>query len=213
MSGGRIGVFGGAFDPPHIGHLVAAQDVIEGLDLDLLLIIPSARPPHRDAVLGAEERLSLARTAFGDDTRIEVSDIELCRPGPSWTVDTLVEIRKRWTPDELLLVVGVDQYRSFDSWRAPEKILELADLAVMPRDGELPREDSRYPFVAAPVTRVDVSSTRVRDRLSEGLTVRYLVPESIRERLEEIWSEREIGAAVAASMESSGHAKDAIDGC
>ena len=213
MSGGRIGVFGGAFDPPHIGHLVAAQDVIEGLDLDLLLIIPSARPPHRDAVLGAEERLSLARTAFGDDTRIEVSDIELCRPGPSWTVDTLVEIRKRWTPDELLLVVGVDQYRSFDSWRAPEKILELADLAVMPRDGELPREDPRYPFVAAPVTRVDLSSTRVRERLSEGLTVRYLVPGSIRERLEEIWSEREIGAAVAASMESSGHAKDAIDGC
>jgi len=213
MSGGRIGVFGGAFDPPHIGHLVAAQDVIEGLDLDLLLIIPSARPPHRDAVLGAEERVSLARTAFGDDTRIEVSDIELCRPGPSWTVDTLVEIRKRWTPDELLLVVGVDQYRSFDSWRAPERILEMADLAVMPRDGELPREDPRFPFVPAPVTRVDVSSTRVRDRLSEGLTVRYLVPGSIRERLEEIWSEREIGAAEAASMESSGHGKDAIDGC
>jgi nicotinate-nucleotide adenylyltransferase len=213
MSGGRIGVFGGAFDPPHIGHLVAAQDVIEGLDLDLLLIIPSARPPHRDAVLGAEERLSLARTAFGDDTKIEVTDIELCRPGPSWTVDTLVEIRKRWTPDELLLVVGVDQYRSFDSWRDPERILELADLAVMPRDGELPRKDPRYPFVAAPVTRVDVSSTRVRDRLSAGLTVRYLVPESIRERLEEIWSERGIGAAVAASMEPSGHGKDAIDGC
>ena len=213
MSGGRIGVFGGAFDPPHIGHLVAAQDVIEGLDLDLLLIIPSARPPHRDAVLSAEERLSLARTAFGDDTRIEVSDIELCRPGPSWTVDTLVEIRKRWTPDELLLVVGVDQYRSFASWRNPERILELADLAVMPRDGELPREDPRRPFVSAPVTRVDVSSTRVRDRLSAGLTVRYLVPESIRERLEEIWSERGIGVAVAASMEPPGHGKDAIDGC
>lgn len=206
-------MFGGAFDPPHIGHLVAAQDVIERLDLDLLLIIPSARPPHRAAVLGAEERLSLARTAFGDDTRIEVSDIELCRPGPSWTVDTLVEIRKRWTPDELLLVVGVDQYRSFDSWRDPERILELADLAVMPRDGDLPGEDPRYPFVAAPVTRVDVSSTRVRDRLSQGLTVRYLVPESIRERLEEIWSERNIGVAVVASMEPSGHGKDAIDGC
>ena len=213
MNSRRIGVFGGVFDPPHLGHLVVAQDLIERLDLDLLLIVPSARPPHREAVLGAEERLSLARTAFGGDPRIGVSDIELRRPGPSWTVDTLEEIQKLWEPDELLLVIGVDQYRNFDSWRNPERILELADLAVMPRDGELPRKDPRYPFVAAPVTRVDVSSTRVRDRLSEGLTVRYLVPESIRERLEEIWSERGIGAAVAASMEPSGHGKDAIDGC
>ena len=207
MSGGRIGVFGGAFDPPHIGHLVAAQDVIEGLDLDLLLIIPSARPPHRDAVLGAEERLSLTRTAFGGDPRIEVSDIELRRPGPSWTVDTLEEIQKLWEPDELLLVIGVDQYRGFDSWRNPERILELAHLAV------IPREEPRYPCVTAPVTRVDVSSTRVRDRLMAGLTVRYLVPETIRERLEEIWSERGTGAAVAAPMEPNGLEKDATDGC
>ncbi|MBK5098744.1 MAG: nicotinate (nicotinamide) nucleotide adenylyltransferase, partial [Gemmatimonadetes bacterium] len=164
MNSRRIGVFGGVFDPPHLGHLVVAQDLIERLDLDLLLIVPSARPPHREAVLGAEERLSLARTAFGGDPRIGVSDIELRRPGPSWTVDTLEEIQKLWEPDELLLVIGVDQYRNFDSWRNPERILELADLAVMPRDGELPRKDPRYPFVAAPVTRVDVSSTRVRDR-------------------------------------------------
>ena len=213
MIGRRIGVFGGAFDPPHIGHLVAAQDVIEGLDLDLLLIVPSARPPHREAVLDAEERLSLVRTVFGDDPRIEVSDIELRRPGPSWTADTLDEIRKRWEPGELLLVIGADQYRSFDSWRDPERIMELADLAVMPRDGELPREDLRYPFVAAPVTRVDVSSTRVRDRLSAGLTVRYLVPGTIRDRLEEIWSERAVGAAVAASMDPIGLEKDVTDGC
>lgn len=209
----RIGVFGGAFDPPHIGHLVAAQDVIEGLDLDLLLIVPSARPPHRDTVLDAEERLSLARTAFGDEPKIKVSDIELRRPGPSWTVDTLEEIRKRWEPGELLLVIGADQYRSFDSWRDPDRVMELADLAVMPRDGEFPREDPRYPFVAAPVTRVDVSSTHVRDRLAAGLSVRYLVPGTIRERLEKIWSEREVRAATAASMEPTDLEKDATDGC
>lgn len=213
MSGRRIGVFGGAFDPPHVGHLVVAQDVIEALDLDLLLIVPSARPPHRDAVLDAEQRLELARAVFDDDPRIEVSDVEFHRPGPSWTVDTLQEIRRRWDPDELVLVIGVDQYRSFDSWRDPEKILELAELAVMPRNGELPREDPRYPFVAAPVTRVDVSSTRVRDRLSTGRSVRYLVPGTIRERLEEIWSERGTGAAVAAPMEPNGLEKDATDGC
>lgn len=213
MTGRRIGVFGGAFDPPHIGHLVVAQDLIEQLDLDLLLVVPAARPPHREAVLTAEERLSLARTAFRDDPRIEVSDIELRRPGPSWTVDTLEEIRKLWEPGELLLVIGVDQYRSLDSWRNPERILELADLAVMPRDGEFPRENPRYPFVTAPVTRVDVSSTRVRDRLMTGLTVRYLVPGTIRERLERIWPARESGAATAAPIESTGLEEDATDGC
>jgi nicotinate-nucleotide adenylyltransferase len=213
MTGRRIGVFGGAFDPPHIGHLVVAQDLIEQLDLDLLLVVPSARPPHRKAVLTAEERLSLARTAFSDDPRIEVSDIELRRPGPSWTVDTLEEIRKLWEPGELLLVIGVDQYRSLDSWRDPERILELAELAVMPRDGEFPRENPRYPFVTAPVTRVDVSSTRVRDRLMTGLTVRYLVPGTIRERLERIWPARGSGAATAAPIESTGLEEDATDGC
>jgi len=213
MNARRIGVFGGAFDPPHIGHLVVAQDAIEALDLDLLLIVPSARPPHRDAVLDAEQRLELVRTVFDGDPRIEVSDIELRRPGPSWTVDTLKEIRRRWKPDELVLVIGADQYRSFDSWRGPLGILELAELAVMPRDGELPREDPRYPFVAAPVTRVDVSSTRVRERLSTGRSVRYLVPDTIRERLEEIWSERKVGVEANASMVPTGLEKDATDGC
>lgn len=213
MNGRRIGVFGGAFDPPHVGHLVVAQDVIEALDLDLLLIVPSARPPHRDAVLDAEQRLELVRTVFDGDPRIEVSDIELRRPGPSWTVDTLKEVRRRWKPDELVLVIGADQYRSFDSWRDPLEILELAELAVMPRDGELPREDPRYPFVAAPVTRVDVSSTRVRERLSTGRSVRYLVPDTIRERLEEIWSERKVGVEANASMVPTGLEKDATDGC
>jgi len=83
----------------------------------------------------------------------------------------------------------------------------------MPRNGELPREDPRYPFVAAPVTRVDVSSTRVRDRLSTGRSVRYLVPGTIRERLEEIWSDRGVGAVESASMKPTGLEKDATDGC
>lgn len=213
MTGRRIGVFGGAFDPPHIGHLVAAQDVFETLQLDLLLVIPSARPPHREAALEARDRLSLARTAFEGDARIEVSDIELRRSGPSWTVDTLREIRNRWNPRELVLVIGADQYRTFDSWRDPEAILELAELAVMPREGVSPEQDPRFPFVEAPVTRVDVSSTGVRDRLSKGLTVRYLVPGSIRERLERIWLESGIGPTEVAPGVPANLEKDATDRC
>ena len=212
MSGGRIGVFGGAFDPPHIGHLVVAQDVYEQLGLDRLLVVPSARPPHRDAWLRAEERLDLTRKAFAGDPRMPVSDVELRRPGPSWTVDTLASIHRELRPDRLWLVIGADQYRSFEDWREPERILELAELAVMPRDGETPPEDPRYPFVPVPVTRVEVSSTRIRDRLHAGLSVRYLVPETIRGRLEEIWSE-ETHAAESVATAIAGRERDVGDGC
>ena len=212
MTAGRIGLFGGAFDPPHIGHLVVAQDVFEALDLDLLLVMPTARPPHRGVQLSGEQRLELTLAAFGDDPRMKVSGMELGRPGPSWTVRTLESIRDEFRPEQLWLVIGADQYVSFDSWRQPDRILELADLAVMPRDGRAPGDDPRYPFTEVPVTRVDVSSTRIRERLDEGLGVRYLVPESIRERLEEIWSQARPAAATAATV-SAGLERDAGDGC
>lgn len=212
MTGGIIGVFGGAFDPPHIGHVVVAQDVFEALDLDLLIVTPSARPPHRGVQISAEERLELTRDAFADDPRMEVSAMELSRPGPSYTVDSLQAIREDRRPDRLWLVIGADQYRSFDSWREPARILELAELAVMPRDGSALHEDPRYPFKEVPVTRVDVSSTRVRERLDAGLGVRYLVPESTRERLEEIWSRGQPTAATAAAA-ASDLERDAEDGC
>lgn len=212
MTGGRIGVFGGAFDPPHIGHLVVAQDVFEALRLDRLLVVPSARPPHRDARLPAEQRVSLTRAAFADDERMVVSDVEMRRPGPSWTVETLASIREDLRPDRLWLVIGADQYESFEDWRDPERILELAELAVMPRGGEAPLKDPRYPFEPVPVTRVDVSSTRIRDRLNAGLGVRYLVPETIRGRLEEIWAE---GAHATESVvtAAAGLERDVEDGC
>lgn len=212
MTGGCVGVFGGAFDPPHIGHLVVAQDVVEALELDLLLVIPTARPPHRGVQMSGEQRLELTRAAFGDDPRMQVSDMELSRPGPSWTVRTLESIRDSLRPDRIWLVIGADQYGSFDSWRQPARILELADLAVMPRDGEAARSDGRYPFTEVPVTRVDVSSTRIRERLDAGLGARYLVPESIRESLEEIWRQARPAAADAAAA-SAGPEKDAGDGC
>ncbi len=206
-------MFGGAFDPPHIGHQVVAQDVYEALNLDRLLVVPSARPPHRAAVLTSDDRLELTRSAFGGDPRFEVSDIELRRVGPSWTVDTLEEIRRDRAPDEMVLAIGEDQYRSFESWREPERILELATLAVMPRDGVAPEMDPRFPFVPVPVTRVDVSSTRVRERLTAGQTTRYLVPESIRGRLEEIWTGTKAGAPDGAGAAIPGLDGDAKDGC
>lgn len=186
----RLGVLGGTFDPLHVGHLVVAQDVVEELGLDRLLVVPAARPPHRDAVFPAGERLAMVETAFGDDPRIEVSDLELRRDGPSYTVDTLAAVRADRSPERLFCVIGADQLREFCGWHRPERILELATLAVMDRGrgGATGTEGSSLPeHRRVSVTRVDLSSTRVRDRLDRGLTVRYLVPESIREQVEAGW--------------------------
>ncbi len=186
----RLGVLGGTFDPPHVGHLVVAQDVHEALELDRLLVVPAARPPHRGATLPAEVRLDLVRRAFDGDERIEVSDLEFRREGPSYTVDTLARIREERAPDELWCVIGADQLPELSDWHHPDRILELARLAVMSRGADLPGPDEAPGGVAfrpVPVTRVELSSTRVRERLAAGRPVRYLVPEAVREPLERAW--------------------------
>lgn len=186
---GRIGIFGGTFDPPHVGHLVVTQDALECLDLDRLVVMPAGRPPHREAVLDPDTRLDLVRRAFEGDDRIHVSDVELKREGPSWTVDTLEWAHRDLGPGALFLIMGADQFRSFPGWREPERILSLARLAVMTRPGEeLAATD--VPHEVIEVTRVDLSSTRVRRRLEEGRSIRYMVPERIRPVVEQAWSAR-----------------------
>lgn len=185
--GGRLAVLGGTFDPVHIGHLVVAQDVLEALGLDRLLVVPAGEPPHREACFPAPRRLAWVREAFAGDDRIEVDDREVRRSGPSWTVDTLEEVARDLSPDALFCVIGVDQLRVLDEWREPERIARLSTLTVMTREGEDPadlRPGVPVPFEVVPVTRVDLSSTRIRRRLEKGRTVRYLVPEAIREDVE-----------------------------
>jgi len=189
---GRTGVFGGTFDPPHVGHLVVAQDVIERLRLDLLLVVPAGRPPHREAVLDPETRLALTRAAFDGDDRVRVLDVEVRRGGISWTVETLAWVRREISPTELYLVVGADQLAAFRGWREPERILELARLAVMARAGE-ERTEGEVPHEWIEVTRVDLSSTRIRQRLEEGRSIRYMVPERIRPAIERAWTTQRAG--------------------
>lgn len=189
-AGGRIGFFGGTFDPIHLGHRVVAQDVLEALELDRLLIVPAGRPPHRQAVLPARIRFDLVRRSFAGDERLEVSELELDREGPSYTVDTLARIRERRRPDRLFCVIGADQARELDTWHRPGRIARLSELAVMTRSGgrldpeELPMD---VEFRNVPVTRIELSSTRVRERLRAGRSIRYLVPDAIRRDVERAW--------------------------
>ena len=177
----RIGIFGGTFDPPHIGHLIAAQDALETLTLDRVLFVPARLPPHKqnDHVTDAAVRLQMIRAATASNPSFEVSDIELSRGGPSFTVDTLRELRKQRPDDEFFLLLGVDQVTEFATWREPDEVLALARVAMLARGGIEEAAAGDIVHQTVPVTRVDVSSTVVRQRVGAGQSIRYLVPEAV----------------------------------
>lgn len=184
-------MLGGTFDPPHVGHAIVAQDVLEVLELDRLLVVPASRPPHREARLPAELRYELVRDLFRGTPGIEASDLELRREGPSYTVDTLEALRREMTPAELYLVIGSDQLAVIRTWHRWRELPDLARVAVLARPGHEPPHEadgSFLPYVEVEVTRVEISSTRIRKRLDAGRSVRFLVPERIRERVERAWA-------------------------
>jgi nicotinate-nucleotide adenylyltransferase len=185
----RVGILGGTFNPPHIAHLVCAQEAHGELGLDQVLFIPARVPPHKpvEHEPGAEHRLELCRRAVGDDQRFAVSDLELRREGPSYTVDTLEELSSQPSKPELFLIVGGDIAVGLPRWRQPERVLELATLAIAKRQGT-PRAEvqdilgtleggQRSRFFAMP--RVGVSSTMIRRRVRGGQPIRYLVPDDV----------------------------------
>jgi len=186
----RIGVFGGTFDPPHLGHLIVARDVAEALDLDGVLWIPTGRPSHKEGgdLSPADVRLRMTEAATADTRLFEVSELELERDGVSYTVDTLRALREQRPDTRFHLILGADQFGAFASWREPVAVARLAGLAVMDRDGVAAETlDPGIPveYAVVPVTRIDISSTEVRRRVADGSSVRYLVPDAVRRIIED----------------------------
>lgn len=176
----RLGVYGGAFDPPHLGHLVAASDACDALGLDRLLWVPSAVHPLKAVGTAASVRLEMVRGAIAGDPRFDADDLELRRTGPSYTVETLRELRAREPRAELFFLTGADNLADLPRWREPDEIARLATLAVVSRAGESLPVGGPYPAIAVTVTRLDVSSTEIRRRVAAGQSIRYLVPEAVR---------------------------------
>ena len=189
----RLGIFGGTFDPPHVGHLLAAVDAFERLALDRLVFVPAAVQPLK-AEAGssrAEHRLAMVRALAGADSRFAVDPIEIDRAGLSYTVDTLAELARRHPDAERFFLVGADTVGSFTKWREPGRVLRLARLVVLRRTfdgadespaavlGPLMTEPGTEAPLVLETRRVDLSSTEVRARVRAGLSIRGFVPDAI----------------------------------
>jgi nicotinate-nucleotide adenylyltransferase len=192
----RIGILGGTFNPPHLGHLVCAQEAYLDLRLDRVVLMPARIPPHKpvEDEPGIEHRLEMCRLAIaGDEQRFEVSDLEACREGTSYTVDTLEELHANQPESELFLIVGGDVALGFGSWRDPERVLALATLAVAQRPGTARSAvertlsevagGQRARFFAMP--EIGISSTMLRERARDGEPTRYLTPDAVRSYIDQ----------------------------
>ena len=182
----RLGILGGSFDPPHVGHLLAASDAFDALELDRLVFIPAGRQPfkHRNIVAPAVDRLAMLRLTVNDDARFDVDPMELDREGLSYTVDTLTTLAERDSAAERFLLVGADIASQIASWRQPERIAELAQLVILARPGAAEAPLSLGIPGARPAQRlasrlVDVSSTEIRERVRAGRPIRGFVTDAV----------------------------------
>lgn len=182
--GPRVGVFGGAFDPPHLGHVAVARAAAEGASLDRVLWVPAAVPPHKQGRVfaPADARRRMVEAAIRDQPDFEVCDLELERGGVSYTVDTLRALRSVAPDWRLFLIVGADLLPQFPSWKAPEEILELAVLVTAARGSTAPvhaaGEMELRPQVV-PMPRVDVSSSEARKRVAEKKSHSTMLPSQV----------------------------------
>jgi nicotinate-nucleotide adenylyltransferase len=184
----RLGLLGGTFNPPHIGHLVCATHAMAELELDRVLLVPVHEPPHKAAESdpGVDHRVELCRRAVARDDNLDVSLVDAEVAGPSYTVDTLSRLHDRCPGDQLTFIVGGDMAFSLPNWREPEAILELAELGVAEREGVrradiverlagLGTENVRF----FDMPRLDISSSQIRRMVAARTPIRYLVPDAV----------------------------------
>ncbi|MCH7786427.1 MAG: nicotinate-nucleotide adenylyltransferase [Chloroflexi bacterium] len=187
----KVGVFGGTFDPIHVGHLIVAEEARGRLGLDEVLFVPAGQPWFKagDGVTEARHRMAMVELAIASNPCFRASDIEIGRAGPTYTVETLIELREQLGPDsEIYLILGLDSLQEIDRWRSPERVFELATVVGMSRPGcadlDAKRLDSIFPGASDRVMMldgplIDISATDLRRRVSEGLSIKYRVPESV----------------------------------
>jgi len=186
----KVGVFGGAFDPPHVGHLIITEGVRTALDLDQVLFIPYTIGPHRPGgpVVEASHRLRMLELSTGDNEYFEIDDLELQRGGVSYTIDTLRSLAQTHPGDEIVLIVGSDQLPVFSDWKEWKAILDMAQVAVIERPDfslENGPEELIDRMIPVPLPLLLISSTMIREKVAAGLSIQYLVLPAVAGYIEE----------------------------
>ena len=188
----KIGIMGGTFNPVHNAHLIIAENALEEFGLDKIMFLPNAMPPHKemDFYISPDARYELVEAAVSDNERFFVSDFEIARGGKSYTVDTLKAFKEMYKGDELYFIIGGDSLRDFNKWYCPEEIAKLCTLLVYPREDIDIKEhileisktyDATIFEIRAP--RFDISSSMIRQRIRDGKTIKYLVPQKVLDKI------------------------------
>ena len=189
----KIGVLGGTFDPVHLGHLMVAEEARVSLGLSEILLVPAGQPPLKPShpITPAEHRLQMLRLAIADRPYFKVSAMEIERPGPSYTVDTIAELRRQYdSKDEIFFILGWDSLAQLPQWREPSRLIKMCYLVAVPRPGyqrpdlealeaSIPGISRRVVFLEKP--QIDISASAIRERAARGLSLRRLVPEPVAE--------------------------------
>ncbi|MFH1243403.1 MAG: nicotinate-nucleotide adenylyltransferase [Pseudomonadota bacterium] len=202
----RLGILGGTFDPIHLGHLRAAEEIGQGLNIKKVYLIPSASPPHRirGPIASFHHRFKMAQMAVGDSSRLEVLDMENRRPGLSYSIETLREFRTLFSPKaEIFFILGTDAFLEIKTWKDYQNLFDYAHFVIIQRAGFQPegleallqglgvdaRKSDQPHICTVPSgnqimlmkpTLMDISSTRIRETVAQGRSIRFLVPESVR---------------------------------
>ena len=192
----RLGVYGGTFDPPHLGHLILAENAADSLRLSRVLFVPAADPPHKAAdtvAAAAEHRLAMVERAIAGNTRFAVSRVDMDRPGPHYSVDMLRALGADYPGAALVFLIGTDSLRDLPTWSRPADLITLATLGVMRRPGiappdltelerQIPGLRARVEWVDAPL--IDIASSDLARRIAAGLSVRYQIPDAVCDYIE-----------------------------
>ena len=186
----KIGIFGGTFDPPHLGHLILASEALEQLKLDHLLWMMTAMPPHKvvSEITPLKQRLELTRAAIAGFSQFELSTLEIDRPGPHYSVDTVALVKKAQPDAQIYFLMGEDSLRDLPSWHEPDRMIAMCEgLGIMRRPGSeavLKELESSFPNIRQKVTwfntpQVDISSHDIRQRIKEKRTYQFFIPEAV----------------------------------
>ncbi|RXY98451.1 nicotinate-nucleotide adenylyltransferase [Fictibacillus sp. S7] len=183
----KIGIFGGSFQPPHNGHLLIAQEALSAFSLDEVIWMPANHPPHKQLASGVSDhdRIELVKAAIQDNAKFSLSLIEFEREGPSYTIDTIKELQKKNPDHEYFFIIGGDMLDSLDTWHEIDELSRMVTFIAINRSGHpLNAEHNPYQAAMLEVPLFDVSSTLIRERVSQGENTTYLIPERVRKQIE-----------------------------